>query len=146
MSSKSILFFLFFLLHRYFFFFFFVIPALFRFSSLWLCVPPSFSAWVCQTWNAELLFRIEAWELYLKYVNFRNQILFTDRVQADSRDSGPKNCGSWIIYKLLMCFALWLYKPPSVFRHLWNDLSLLKKTHTKSSYWILYQFSHYIVG
>lgn len=32
-------------------FYFSVIPALFLFSSLWLYVPPSFSARVCQTWN-----------------------------------------------------------------------------------------------
>lgn len=58
-----------------------------------------------------------------KYVNFRNQILFTEGVQADRRDPGPGNCGSWIIYKLLMSFALWLDKLPSVFRHLENYFS-----------------------
>ena len=102
-------------------FLFLVIPALFLFSS---SVAPSFSARVCQTWNPELLFTIEAWERYLKYVNFRNQILFTEGVQeADCRDPGPRNCGSWIIYKLLMSFALWLDKLPSAFRHLRNYFS-----------------------
>lgn len=45
---------------------------------------------VGQTWILELRFGIEAWERYLKYVKFGNQILFMEAVQADSPGPGPR--------------------------------------------------------
>ena len=92
-----------------------LLPHYFCFPSLWLRVS---LLYVCQTRSQELLFNIQAWERYLKCVNFRNQILFTDGVQAGGRDPGPRSCGSWITYKLLMSFTLRLDELPTVFRHI----------------------------